>query len=93
MSLNSTRPILFADGDARLVFLFTNVIYIFGDDVDSLSGVVDFLHHPSLLLFAHEFSSGDKSLSELFSGINFVYLDESLSPTARFERLRAFIKG
>ncbi|CAI7578672.1 unnamed protein product [Penicillium palitans] len=162
MSLNSTRPILFADGDvhqprpfqstspeatlgnpvmweccsaqdiliavwARLVFLFTDVICIFGDDVDGLSGVADFLvsciriqsassfpiavrprvlvaltvrpedmdeQHLQIELFYHQLhSSGDKSLSESFSGINFVYLDESLSPTARFERLRALIKG
>ncbi|KAJ5193084.1 hypothetical protein N7449_009226, partial [Penicillium cf. viridicatum] len=127
ISLNSTRPILFTNGDARLVFLFTNVIYIFGNDVDSLSGVTDFLisyiriqsassfpiairprvlviltvrpedideQHLQIELFYHQlYSLGDKSLSESFSGINFVYLDKSLSPTARFKRLRALIKG
>ncbi|CAG8902308.1 unnamed protein product [Penicillium egyptiacum] len=162
MSLNSTRPVLFADGDvqqlrplpdtspeatlgnpvlweccsmqailiivwARLVFLFTDVICIFGDDLDGLKGVAEFLaaciriqsasSFPSALrprvivalrartedldeyllqteLFYHQlYSSGDKSLNDSFSAINFVYLDESLSPTARYERLRALIKG
>lgn len=162
MSLNSTRPILFADGDvrqlrplsgsspeaalgnpvlweccslqallitvwARLVFLFTDVICIFGDDLDGLSGVAEFLaaciriqsasSFPSAVrprviialrartedmdervlqtqLFYHQLhSSGDKSLNDSFSAINIVYLDESLSPTAQYERLRALIKG
>ena len=162
MSLNSTRPILFADGDvqqprplpdtspettlgnpvlweccsfqailnivwARLVFLFTDVICIFADDLAGLNGVAEFLaaciriqsaspfssalrprvivalrakmegmvdYHLQTEAFYHQlYRSGDRALTDSFSAINFIYLDESLSPTARYERLRALIKG
>lgn len=111
----------------RLVFVFTQVICIFGDDFDGLKGVADFLidciklqsasslpidvrprviialkvrgegrdeHMLQTELFYHQLNGlGDKLLSNCFSGINFIYLDDSLSPAARYERLRDLIKG